>query len=100
MKKFTASIFRKFLPSSVIILPIEGHRSAYALEEYPTMKRVLYVIGILVTLSGGVWFLQGIGLLQGSVMSSQSQWAIIGIVAIIIGGILLAYAYRRPPQLK
>jgi hypothetical protein len=59
------------------------------------MKRVLNVVGILLALVGLVWILQGIGLLPGSFMSSQSQWAVIGIVMVVIGGGLLIYSNRR-----
>ncbi len=58
------------------------------------MKRVLNVVGVLLALAGLVWILQGIGLLQGSFMSNQSQWAIIGIVVGVIGGGLLIYNNR------
>jgi hypothetical protein len=43
------------------------------------MKLGLNIFGILLALMGLVWFLQGIGVLQGSVMSNQTQWVIIGL---------------------
>jgi hypothetical protein len=58
------------------------------------MKRGLNILGILLALAGLVWLLQGIGILQGSVMSNQSQWAIIGLVVIVIGGGLLVFNNR------
>ncbi len=59
------------------------------------MKRVLNIVGVLLILIGSVWILQGINVLLGSFMSGQTQWAIIGIVAVIIGGGLLVFVNRR-----
>lgn len=58
------------------------------------MKRVLNVVGVLLALAGLVWILQGVGVLQGSFMSNQSSWAIIGVVVVVIGGGLLVYNNR------
>ena len=60
------------------------------------MKLGLNIFGILLALLGLVWFLQGIGVLQGSVMSNQTQWVIIGLVLIGIGAGVLVYNNRRP----
>jgi hypothetical protein len=65
------------------------------------MKIVLNVLGVLCILMGGVWFLQGINILPGSYMTGQTQWAIYGAIAIIIGAVLLFFANRRkasPPE--
>ena len=59
------------------------------------MKWVLNIVGVLLVLIGSVWFLQGINVLLGSFMSGQSQWAIIGSVAVIIGVGLLVFGNRR-----
>lgn len=59
------------------------------------MKIVLSVLGVLIALAGAVWFLQGIGVLPGSFMSGQIQWAINGGVAFGIGIGLLALVNRR-----
>jgi hypothetical protein len=66
------------------------------------MKIVLNIVGILVILMGGVWFLQGIGVLPGSMMSGQPQWAIYGGIAVLIGAGLLIFANRpkSPPAPK
>ncbi len=58
------------------------------------MKWVLNIIGILLILAGGVWFLQGLGVLPGSFMSGQLQWAVNGGVAMVIGAGLLIAANR------
>jgi len=59
------------------------------------MRIILSVIGILLALMGGVWFLQGINVLPGSFMTGQIRWAIYGILAIIAGVGLLVLANRR-----
>jgi len=59
------------------------------------MKLGINVVGILIALMGGVWFFQGIGVIQGSFMSNTSQWTIIGIVMVIIAVGLLIYNNRR-----
>lgn len=62
------------------------------------MKQILNIVGVLLALAGLVWILQGFGLLQGSFMSNQTQWAVIGIVVVVIGGGLLAYNNRGRAQ--
>ena len=63
------------------------------------MRIVLSIVGILLTLMGAVWFLQGINVLPGSMMTGQIQWAIYGALAILVGIGLLVFANRRraPP---
>jgi hypothetical protein len=61
------------------------------------MKIKARVIGMLLSLAGGVWFLQGIDVLPGSFMSGQTQWAIYGALAMImgVGGIVWSLRRRR-----
>jgi hypothetical protein len=59
------------------------------------VKIVLSVLGVLLVLGGGVWFLQGINVLPGSFMTGQIQWAINGGIAIVIGAGLLWFANRQ-----
>ena len=59
------------------------------------MKIVLSIIGVLIGLMGLVWFLQGVNILPGSVMTGQTQWAIYGAIAIVIGVGLVVFANRR-----
>ncbi len=58
------------------------------------MKITLDVVGALLILAGGVWFLQGINVLPGSYMTGQIQWAIYGGIAAVIGIGLLVFANR------
>ena len=61
------------------------------------MRIVLNVVGVLLMLVGGVWFLQGINVLPGSFMTGQTQWAVYGAVAFAAGAVVLYRARRRPP---
>ena len=58
------------------------------------MKTVLTTVGILLTLMGSIWFLQGINVLPGSFMTGQIEWAVYGVIA-IAGGIGLILVARR-----
>jgi hypothetical protein len=59
------------------------------------MKIFLNIVGILLVLMGGVWFLQGINILPGSFMTGQTQWAVYGGLAFAAGIGLLWFANRR-----
>jgi hypothetical protein len=52
-------------------------------------RTVRLVVGALLVLIGAVWILQGIGLLEGSFMTGEAVWAIIGAVCAVIGLALL-----------
>jgi len=47
------------------------------------------VIGIILLVIGGIWFLQGVGVLPGSFMSGSSRWAVIGGVMGTVGLVLM-----------
>ena len=59
------------------------------------MRIFLSILAVLLILVGVVWFLQGIGVIGGSVMTGQSQWTIIGGVSFIVGVVLLVFANRK-----
>jgi hypothetical protein len=59
------------------------------------MKIALNIVGVLLLLIGSIWFLQGINVLPGSFMSGQSQWAVRGGLAVVVGIVLLLWANRR-----
>src|ERR1044071_321983 len=59
------------------------------------MKIILNVVGIILILAGGTFFLQGINILPGSYMTGDPRWAIIGGVMVLIAIGLLFSANRR-----
>ena len=59
------------------------------------MKIAGTVFGVLLILAGGVWFLQGINVIGGSMMTGQSQWAVYGSITVVIGVVLLLYTNRK-----
>ncbi|MFD6065828.1 MULTISPECIES: hypothetical protein [Amycolatopsis] len=60
------------------------------------MKRwVGLTVGLVFLLVGGVWVLQGAGVLTGSFMTGQKLWFLIGLVAFLVGVVLVAATARR-----
>jgi hypothetical protein len=52
------------------------------------------IIGGVFLVVGAVWFGQGVGWIGGSFMTGEAIWAVIGLVAIALGGSLLRGALR------
>lgn len=52
------------------------------------------VLGVLLLLTGCVWFLQGINIIPGSFMTGDPKWAFYGGVSLIAGLGLLLTANR------
>jgi hypothetical protein len=52
-------------------------------------------IAIVLLLVGAVWFFQGIGVIEGSFMTGEALWAVIGVVCLIAGAALLVRPARR-----
>jgi hypothetical protein len=59
------------------------------------MKQIRNILGAVLVLSGGIWTLQGLNLLPGSFMTGQPQWAMYGMIAIVIGAGLVVFTNRR-----
>jgi hypothetical protein len=59
------------------------------------MKIILNVVGIILILAGGTFFLQGINILPGSYMTGDPQWAINGGIMVVIGIGLVIWAWRK-----
>jgi hypothetical protein len=60
------------------------------------MRWTWLVIGALVLGVGALWTLQGIGVVEGSPMTGETIWAIIGPIVAIGGLALLAFGLRKP----
>lgn len=63
------------------------------------MRLVPQVLGVALMLSGGLWALQGLGMVvwpAESFMLAQSEWAIIGAATFLAGLALFLYGSFRP----
>lgn len=63
------------------------------------MRVILQILGVLLILSGGLWALQGAGLVMwpaSSFMLAQREWVLYGLITVAIGAALLWWARRRP----
>lgn len=56
-----------------------------------TVRRV---VGALLVVLGGVWFLQGVGVIGGSFMTDNATWVLIGAVVVIAGFALIVWPRR------
>ena len=59
------------------------------------MNAFLIVVGALMIVVGGVWTLQGVGVLPGSVMSGVALWAFLGPIVALSGVSLLVWCTTR-----
>jgi hypothetical protein len=59
------------------------------------MNGFLIGLGALMIVVGGIWTLQGVGVLPGSVMSGVALWAILGPIVALVGVALLAWGIAR-----
>lgn len=55
---------------------------------------VLWSLGGLLIVVGVIWFGQGIGLIGGSFMTGEAQWAVIGALCILAGAFLVRAGFR------
>lgn len=72
------------------------------------MKTIAAVIGVLFVLLGGLWLLQGLGLVHlrpilcvancAPVQGPSSTWAVVGILVLIAGILLIRYARKARPH--
>ena len=54
------------------------------------------IVGVLFVLLGGLWTLQGFGVVGGSFMTGSRLWLVIGLVLVVAGVALLLRLRRRP----
>ena len=63
------------------------------------MKTLVNIFSGMIILAGFVWFLQGINILPGSFMTGEIQWAIYGVIAMVVGtGLILLGNRRKNPN--
>lgn len=69
------------------------------------MKAVVIVLGVIAVLLGGLWLLQGLGIVTippilcvaecEALTGPSPTWAIIGLVVVVLGGAAILFALRR-----
>lgn len=52
------------------------------------------IVGLVAVLVGGVWALQGSGVLGGSGMSNSTTWLVIGVVVVVAGALMIVLGLR------
>lgn len=70
------------------------------------MRIVALVFGVMAVLLGGLWLLQGLGLVQlrpilcfadcAPIQGSSVTWAVVGALGLAVGGFGIAWSRRRP----
>ena len=70
------------------------------------MKKVVLVFGIISALLGGLWLLQGLGLVHVrpilcfaecvAIQGPSSTWAVIGVVTLAVSGLVIFWSLKRP----
>jgi hypothetical protein len=55
------------------------------------------IVGVVLVLIGGLWTLQGFGVVQGSPMTGSTVWLVIGLVTVVMGITLLVPRRSRRP---
>lgn len=56
-------------------------------------------LGLLAVVGGAVWTVQGLGYVEGSVMTDQRVWAVLGPVVVLAGLVALWFGlHARKPR--
>ena len=55
------------------------------------------IIGVVLVLLGGLWTLQGFGVVGGSFMTGSTAWLVIGLVTVVMGLVVLVPRRSRRP---
>jgi hypothetical protein len=61
-------------------------------------RRIIFAIGVLLILAGGLWALQGAGMVMwpaSSFMLQQQEWVTYGVVTALVGVALIGLSRRR-----
>jgi hypothetical protein len=59
------------------------------------MRIAVVAIGVVITLAGLLFTLQGFGAVSGSPMSNTTTWSVLGPVIAIVGIILAVFGWRE-----
>ena len=57
------------------------------------MVTIMRILGGILILGGGTFFLQGLDVLKGSVMTGDPFWAWVGLIMLIAGVALVGYTF-------
>ena len=63
------------------------------------LRLLAQVLGVALVLAGGLWALQGLGIVMWpteSFMLAEREWALYGAITVIIGVLLFRWGSRRP----
>lgn len=73
-----------------------GTTSLRSVGEMKTKRGLGWLVGgVVLVLIGGLWTLQGTGVIGGSAMSGSMLWAVVGPIVLIVGIVLLVRWGRR-----
>ncbi len=59
------------------------------------LKLMLAVVAVLMIIVGGIWILQGINILPGSMMTGHMEWAYRGAGLAVVGVLLFWFSRRK-----
>jgi uncharacterized membrane-anchored protein YitT (DUF2179 family) len=59
------------------------------------MRPLLIALGAIMVVMGGIWTFQGLGYIEGSAMTDQTLWAVLGPILAGLGVGLVVVASRR-----
>jgi len=58
------------------------------------MKNGMIILGVVLVLVGGLFSLQGLGIVKGSMMTGQSLWLWVGLVGVVLGAAVIVGGLR------
>lgn len=59
------------------------------------LKTIVKIIAFLLIFAGVIWILQGMNILPGSYMTGDPQWAINGVITVLIGTGLIWFTSQK-----
>ncbi len=62
------------------------------------LKLIAQVLGVAMVLAGGLWMLQGLGIVMwpaDSFMLADKSWAVKGAITVVVGALLFWWGSRR-----
>jgi hypothetical protein len=76
-------------------------------KEIQMKRRILFLIGVVAALLGGLWLLQGLGIVHlrpilcfancASLQGPSATWAVIGTAVLTVGGALMFWTLKQRP---